>query len=124
MYFNIIFVLSLNVYTVGASRGNINVKEFTYQCKRHEMWVQSLVRKIPWKRTWQPTPLFWPGESQCKRASLAPKMVKNLPAMWETQNQSMGREGNGNLLQYSCLENPMDRGALQAKIHGVAKSQT
>ena len=37
--------------------------------------------------------------------------------------RSLG-EGNGNLLQYSCLENPMDRGAWQAKIHGVAKSQT
>ena len=34
------------------------------------------------------------------------------------------REGNGNLLQYSCLENPMDRGAWQAIVHGVAQSQT
>ena len=33
-------------------------------------------------------------------------------------------EGNGNRLQYSCLENPMDRGAWQATVHGVAKSQT
>ena len=33
-------------------------------------------------------------------------------------------EGNGNLLQYSCLENPMNRGAWQATVHGVAKSQT
>ena len=32
--------------------------------------------------------------------------------------------GNGNPLQYFCLENPMDRGAWQATIHGVAKSQT
>ena len=32
--------------------------------------------------------------------------------------------GNGNPLQYSCLENPMDRGAWQAIIHGVAKSGT
>ena len=31
---------------------------------------------------------------------------------------------NGNLLQYSCLEDPMDRGAWQALVHGVAKSQT
>ena len=30
---------------------------------------------------------------------------------------------NGNPLQYSCLENPMDRGAWQATVHGVAKSQ-
>ena len=29
--------------------------------------------------------------------------------------------GNGNLLQYSCLENPMDRGAWQATVHGVAR---
>ena len=33
-------------------------------------------------------------------------------------------EGNGNPLQYSCLENPMDRGAWQTTVHGVAKSQT
>ena len=32
--------------------------------------------------------------------------------------------GNGNPLQYSCLENPMDRGAWQATVHGVAKSRT
>ena len=32
-------------------------------------------------------------------------------------------EGNGNLLQYSCLENPMDRGAWQATVHWVTKSQ-
>ena len=33
-------------------------------------------------------------------------------------------EGNGNPLQYYCLENPMDRGAWQATVHGVAKSWT
>ena len=33
-------------------------------------------------------------------------------------------EGNGNPLQYSCLEYPMDGGAWQATVHGVAKSQT
>ena len=33
-------------------------------------------------------------------------------------------EGNGNLLQYSCLENPMDRGAWWATVLGVAKSRT
>ena len=34
------------------------------------------------------------------------------------------QEGHGNPLQYSCLENPMDRGAWQATVHGVAKSRT
>ena len=32
------------------------------------------------------------------------------------------REGNGNLLQYSCLENPMDRGAQWATVHRVTES--
>ena len=32
--------------------------------------------------------------------------------------------GNGNPLQYSCLGNPMDRGAWQATVHGIAKSRT
>ena len=34
------------------------------------------------------------------------------------------REGNGNPLQYSCLENPMDTGAWRAAVLGVARSQT
>ena len=33
-------------------------------------------------------------------------------------------EGNGNPLQYSCLENPMDRGVWRATVHGVARSWT
>ena len=33
-------------------------------------------------------------------------------------------EGNGNPLQYSCLENPMDGGAWSATVHGITKSQT
>ena len=37
--------------------------------------------------------------------------------------RSLGR-GHGNPLQYSCLENPMNRGAWQAMVHGVAKSRT
>jgi len=37
--------------------------------------------------------------------------------------RSLG-EGNGNPLQYSCMENPMDRGAWRATVHRVAKSQT
>ena len=37
--------------------------------------------------------------------------------------RSLG-DGNGNSLQYSCLENPMDRGAWWATVHGVSKSPT
>ena len=55
--------------------------------------------------------------------------VKNPPAnagnmgLIPASRQSPG-EGNGNPLQYSCLENPMDRGAWQAIVHGVTKSWT
>ena len=53
--------------------------------------------------------------------------VKNLPAMQGTCVQSLGGEDpleKGNPLQYSCLENPTDRGAWRATVHGVAKSWT
>ena len=57
-------------------------------------------------------------------------VVKNPPANTE-DIRDMGSisvsgrypgEGNGNPLQYSCLENPMDREAWQATVHGVAES--
>ena len=54
--------------------------------------------------------------------------VKNLPAMRETSSipglERCPGEGNGNSLQYAGLENSMDRGAWQATVHGIAKSQT
>ena len=57
----------------------------------------------------------------------ASPVEKNLPANEETQVQSLGRKdggGHGSPLQYSCLENPMDREAWRATVHRVAKSQT
>ena len=59
-------------------------------------------------------------------------MVKNSPAnAGDTGDMGLipglgrfPRGGKGNPLQYSCLENPMDRGAWQAMVHGVEKSQT
>ena len=62
------------------------------------------------------------------RASLVAQRLKCLPPMWETQVRFLGREDPLEkemvLLQYSCLENPMDRGAWRATVHGVAKSPT
>ena len=58
-------------------------------------------------------------------------VVKNPPAnagdardmgLIPASGRSLG-EGHGNLFQYSYLENPMDRGAWRAAVHGVAKSQ-
>ena len=60
---------------------------------------------------------------------LVAHIIKSLPVIWETQSSTpgLGRspgEGNGNPLQYSCLENPMDGGAWRATGHGVADSWT
>ena len=61
--------------------------------------------------------------------SLVAQMVKNPPAnardlgLITVLGRSLGEE-NGNPLQYSCLENPTDRGAWWVTVHGVAKSQT
>ena len=52
---------------------------------------------------------------------------KKGPQELQLTSPGLGRSpgaGNGNLLQYYCLENPMDRGAWQAAVYGVAKSQT
>ena len=59
-------------------------------------------------------------------------MVKSLSAsLGDTRDKGLipglrrsPGEGNGNLLQYLCLENAMDRGAWQATVHEFAKSQT
>ena len=68
------------------------------------------------------------GSEQLHRNVLA-QTVKNLPAMQETWGSIPGSgsspgEGNGNQLQYSFLENPMDIGVLQATVHKVSKSHT
>ena len=59
------------------------------------------------------------------------QLLKNFPQFivihtvtWHSQNQNSVGEGDGNQLQYSCLENPMDGGAWWATVHGVTKSLT
>ena len=75
-----------------------------------------------------------PGDMEAVflNASQVVLMVKNPPDNTENtrgtgSNRGSGRspgEGNGNPLQYSCLEKSMDRGAWWATVHGVGKSQT
>ena len=52
------------------------------------------------------------------------KLLQEAPLeFWWGGSSEIG-DVNGNQLQYSCLENPMDGGSFQATVHGVAKSQT
>ena len=82
-----------------------------------------------WRRQWQPSPVLLPRKSHGQRS-----LVGCSPwGCWESDMterlhfhfslSSIG-EGNGNPLQYSCLENPRDRGDWWAAVHGVAQSQT
>ena len=61
---------------------------------------------IPWER---------PTQGRCLQA--------RPPKMWWASQTCIGGQGNGTPLQYSCLENPMDKGAWWAAVHGVARSQ-
>ena len=119
-----------------------------------ETLVQSVVRKMPWRKEWLPIPVFLPGESHGQRrlaghnsqarkeSDTTERLTLLLPATFPGGSNSKesacsagdpgsipgsGRfpgEGNGNPLQYFCLKNPMDRGAWWATVHEVAKSQT
>ena len=61
----------------------------------------------------------FPGDSEVKASASNVGDLGLIPG----SGRSPG-EGNGNPLQYSCLDNPMDRGAWSATVHGAAKSQT
>ena len=97
--------------------------------QRHSF--DSLVRKIPWRRAWQPTAVFLLGE---------PPWTEKPGGLQSMGSQRVGSdtterlhfhfslscigEGNGNPLQCSCLENPRDGGASWAAVYGVARSWT
>ena len=101
---------------------------------------KGLVGNILWESSTERWPLVLVSSCDCfvwrtpwvgrEVRTLVAQTVKNMPAMQERQemlNSIPGsgrspREGHGNPLQYPCLENPMDRGAWWATVHGVAKS--
>ena len=67
-----------------------------------------------------PSPtLGFPGGSEVKASACNVGDLGSIPGSGRS-----AEEGNGNPLQYSCLENPMDGGARWATVHGVAKSWT
>ena len=82
-----------------------------------------------WRRLRHPTPVLLPGRSHGWRSLVGcspwgheeSDTTKRLPFHFSL---SCIGEGNGNSLQCSCLENPRDRGAWWAAVHGVAQSWT
>ena len=82
-----------------------------------------------WRRQWQPALVLLPGKSHGQRS-----LVGCSPWGCKESNKterlhfhfllSGTGEGNGNPLQYSCLENPRDGGAWWAAVYGVAQSLT
>ena len=79
------------------------------------------VGRIPWKRDGLPTLVFlgFPGGSDGKESTCNARDLGSIPGL----GRSPGG-GHGNPLQYSCLENLMDRGAWWATVYGIAKSRT
>ena len=59
----LIQVINTSLYSAKEEGGGTGGKETTYQGRRHERYRFSpWVGKIPWKKAWQPTPIFFPGE--------------------------------------------------------------
>ena len=81
----------------------------TFQCTRYAF--------DPWLGTKDPTGLGQKVKTE-NRSNIVTNSIKTLKMVYIKNG-----EGNGNPLQYSCLEHPMDRGAWWATVHGVTKSQ-
>ena len=116
------FLLQLIFPTQGLNLGLPHCKQTLY-CLSHHIYMVTLQGL---GHSWFPSYIY------------GLQTVKNVPAMQETRvwslvsrdsgrDQGSGRssgEENGKPLQYSCLENPMDRGACRATVCGTAKRRT
>ena len=79
------------------------------------------VQNFPWRRDRLPTPVFlgFPGGSDGEESACNAGDLGSIPGLGRSPSKRIAYP-----LQYSCLENPMDRGAWRATVHGVTKSQT
>ena len=100
----------------------------------------SLFTFMHWRRKWQPTPVFLPGESQGREPRGLPSMGSHRVGHdWSNLAVAVAQCGRSEFdpcvrkvpwrrkwhpLQYSYLENPVDGGAWWATVHGVRKSPT
>ena len=82
-----------------------------------------------WRRQWHPTPVLLPGKSHGRRSLVgcSPRGRKETDTTERLHfhfSLSCIGEGNGNPLQYSCLENPRDRSVVGCRLWGLTESDT
>ena len=80
--------VSLNFTVRGASQKAQWVKNLPAMQETQETWVNPWVRKIPWRRKWQPTPVFLPGESHGQRSLLGCYSPRGRKELDRTERQS------------------------------------
>ena len=106
---------------------------FNHSVVSDSLWPHELQHARPpcpsWGRWWQPTPVLLPGKSHGRRSLVgcSPWGGEELDTTGRLRfhfSLSCMGEGNGNPLQWSCLENSRDGGAWWAAVYGVAQSRT
>ena len=98
-------------------------------CKCISLGLASVQCGLVKRRRWHPTPVLLPGKSHGWRSLVGCRPWDHEESDTTEQlhfhfSLSCTKEGNGNLLQYSCLQNPRDGGAWWAAVSGVAESDT
>ena len=93
-------ILYLNIFVVSSGKSCLTLTERIFE----------RIQTVPWG---------FPGSLDSKESACNAQDPGSIPG---SGRSTAG--GNSNPLQYSCLQNPMDRGAWWATVHGVAKSQT
>ena len=93
------------------------------------MFRISSAYSLVWRRQWQPSPVFLPGEPQGQGSLVGcspwgREELDTTERLYFHFSLSCIGEGNGSPLQCSCPENPRDRGAWWAAVYGVAQSRT
>ena len=84
---------------------------------RNTLWII-----LNWKLTASWLFLGFPGGPSGKELNCQYRRIRDMGSILGLGRSPAG--GHGNSLQYSCLENPVDRGVWRATVHGVTKSQT
>ena len=112
---------TMEIYNLEEILANIHVIASTMKLILPSIWYR--------RRQWHPTPVLLPGKSHGPRSLLGFSLWGHSELDMTEQlhfhfSLACIREGNGNPLQCSCLENPRDGGAWWAAVYGVTQSWT